>query len=173
MGKISRPEKVKLIVGFITSNVLVYEKTKKILVRRFGEIDFESDYFKFVFTKYYEKEMGSNLKRCFLSFKQLIEPCDIAKIKIFTNDIETKFTVRNKRQINIDPGYLNLAKLVLATTKDYNHRLYLSKGIFAEITLSYLGNAFRSWKWTYPDYKTQSYIDVFNKIREIYYKQIR
>ncbi|MDD5236773.1 MAG: DUF4416 family protein [Candidatus Omnitrophica bacterium] len=173
MGKIAYPENVKLIIGLITNNPSAYEKVKKILARRFGKIDFESEGFEFGFTEYYEKEMGSGLKKYFLSFGRLIEPCAIAKIKIFTNSIEAKFALHSKRTINIDPGYLSLAKLVLATTKDYNHRIYLSRGIYAEVTLSYTGKTFQSYEWTYPDYKTQNYINTFNKIREIYYQQIK
>ena len=172
MGETRYPEKVKLICGLITNNKEVYEKTKKILARLFGKIDFESGPFEFVFTKYYEKELGKKLKRRFLSFERLIDPEDIAGIKALTNNIEAKFSLQNKRQLNIDPGYLTLAKLVLATTKDYNHRIYLSRGIYAEVTLCYIGNSFQGWKWTYRDYLTQDYIHFFNKIRGIYQKQL-
>ncbi|MBU2221656.1 MAG: DUF4416 family protein, partial [Candidatus Omnitrophica bacterium] len=113
------------------------------------------------------------LKRKFISFKKLIPPDQLSAIKITTNKIEDRLSSKNLRRINIDPGYLDLAKLVLATTKDYNHRIYLSKGIFAEITLTYQGKSFRPWNWTYRDYQSQEYIAIFNQIREIYNLQIR
>ena len=77
------------------------------------------------------------------------------------------------RIINIDPGYLDLSKLILASTKDYKHRIYLTKGIYAEVTLFYQDKTFCPWEWTYPDYKTGEYIEIFNRIRQIYAEQIK
>ena len=93
---------------------------------------------------------------------------DLYRIKLYTHRLEKKFLAAKLRQINIDPGYLDLAKLVLATTKDYAHRVFLRKGIFAEITLSFRGDSFGANDWTYPDYRTQEYIDIFNQIRKLY-----
>ncbi|MBU3958775.1 MAG: DUF4416 family protein, partial [Candidatus Omnitrophica bacterium] len=100
-------------------------------------------------------------------------PHTLAKIKIITNQIEKKLSSAESRRINIDPGYLTLAKLILATTKDYRHRIYLRKGIYAEVTLSYQGKTFCPWEWTFADYKTVEYIDIFNRIRELYAQQIK
>jgi len=117
--------------------------------------------------------MGEDLKKIFISFKKPILPQDLAKIKIGTNKIENRLSFDKKRTINIDPGYLELSKLVFATTKDFKHRIYLSHGIFAEVTLFYDNKTFKAWEWTYPDYKSQEYINIFNKIREIYARQIK
>ncbi|MCM8762925.1 MAG: DUF4416 family protein [Candidatus Omnitrophica bacterium] len=152
---------------------MVYTKTKKQLIRYFGNIDYESMPRPFNFTDYYGKELGAGLNRYFISFEKLLSPKDLAKIKIITNKLEKKFSVDSRRKINIDPGYLNLSKLVLATTKDYKHRIYLDKGIYAEVTLYYQARTFKSWPWTYPDYKTKDYIDIFNEIRQIYQKQLK
>jgi len=171
MSEIRCHPKVKLVAGIITNNDTVYEKTKKILIRYFGNTDFESAAFDFNYTKYYEEEMGKGLKRRFLGFKKLIPPERIAKIKVMTNKIEKRFSVKGKRQINIDPGYVNLSKLVLATTKDYKHRIYLGKGIFGEITLFFTNDTFQGWDCTYPDYRAQDYINTFNAIRGLYQKQ--
>lgn len=173
MGKVKSRRPVKLIAGFIFNNEDYFNWAKKILEKRFGKVDFESQALPFVHTNYYERELGTNLKRKFVSFRKLISPSNLPKIKIFTNKIEYKLSKRSNRQINIDPGYLELSKLVLASTKDYKHRIYLGKGIFAEITLLYQDNSFRPWEWTYPDYKTHGYIQIFNKIRQIYYNQMR
>ena len=125
MGKISKHESVKLIVGLIGRKSSL-DKVKTKLSRKFGKIDFESKILDFVFTRYYNQEMGTDLKRQFLSFKELISPTAIPDIKIFTNKLEKNFfSAHNKRVLNIDPGYLSLAKLVLATTKDHQHRIYL------------------------------------------------
>lgn len=143
------------------------------LKRKFGRIDFESEILPFSHTDYYAEEFGRDLKRKFISFEKLIPPQSLAQIKIFTNRLEQRLTLNNRRQINIDPGYLNFPKLILASTKDFKHRVYLDKGVFAEITLFYQDKAFRAWEWTYPDYKSPAYLDIFNKIRETYVSQIQ
>ncbi len=173
MGKITKHPPVKLIVGFIFKKAPAFKNAKAALEKRFGKIDFESSPLNFTYTDYYEKEIGKNLKRVFVSFKKLISASDIASIKVWTNRIESRFLSGKNRLINVDSGYLELAKLVLATTKDFNHRIYLKDGIFLEVTLYYAHKAFHPWDWTYPDYKTQEYLDIFNKIREIYESQIK
>ena len=161
-----------MFAGFIFSREQTYLETRHILEKKFGKSDFESPILPFNFTQYYRKEFGNNLERRFLSFKRLVHAEDLAQIKIITNRIEKRFSQQGRRQINIDPGVLSLAKVTLATTKDYKHRIYLNKGIYAEITLYYQDKSYRSWEWTYPDYKTQEYIQIFNTIRKIYSQQI-
>jgi len=168
--KLSLP--VKLISGFIYHDEDVYSKTKEILFRRFGKIDFESNIINFNYTTYYNEELGSPLYRRFISFLKLIDPANLVKIKLFTIKIERHFSYKGKRRINIDPGYINLAKLVLSTTKDFYHRIYLKKGIYAEVTLYYKNKKFLDLPTTYPDYSTKEYKEIFTKIREIYKKQI-
>ena len=166
MGKIRNYNPlVKLIIGFIYKDEAIFIKSKDQLKRKFGRIDFKSDPLDFNHTAYYEKEMGVGLKRRFISFAKPISIQDLYLIKLYTNRLEGRFLNSGVRQVNIDPGYLDLAKLVLASTKDYAHRIYLRKGIFAEVTLSYRNNSFTFNDWTYPDYRSQEYIDIFNKIR--------
>lgn len=167
MGAIIQKEKVKLIVGMLSADKELFEKVIKFLVKKYGEVDYQSKFINFNFTNYYENEMGKNLLRKFISFKKLIKPENLAEIKIFTNKIEEKFiNPAHKRLINIDPGYITLGKLILATTKNQQHRIYLKKGIFAEVTLRYKNKTFQSWEWTYPDYKSPEYISIFNEIRK-------
>ncbi|MCX5656952.1 MAG: DUF4416 family protein, partial [Candidatus Omnitrophica bacterium] len=111
----------------------------------------------------------------FISFKKSINAERIIKIKLFTNKLEG-ITCRPKlsgRKINLDPGYVTDAKLVLATTKDYCHRIYLGGGIFGEVTLGFKEGSFRDFPWTYPDYRKLGYINFFNEVRTIYLKQIK
>ncbi|MDP2940750.1 MAG: DUF4416 family protein [Candidatus Omnitrophota bacterium] len=164
--------RVKLIVGFIFKEESALKKAKLALIRLYGEVDFESPKLAFYHTNYYEKEFGSSLKRKFISFRKLILPQNLARIKAAANKLEKKLSRNSKRLINIDPGYLNLAKLVLASTKDYKHRIYLGQGIYAEITLFYQRKTFTPWEWTYPDYRSREYIEIFNRIREIYSGQL-
>jgi len=172
MGKILKPQPVKLIFALIFRDKLSYSKALNILRRKFSDIDFESPVLNFNVTHHYEKEIGKDLFRRFISFDRLIAPEALPRIKVLANKIEKKLSYKKGRTVNIDPGYLDMAKLVLATTKDYMHRIYLGRGIFAEITLSYQGRSFRPWDWTYPDYRTEAYIRIFNHIRHIYAQQI-
>ncbi|MFH1046549.1 MAG: DUF4416 family protein [Candidatus Omnitrophota bacterium] len=175
MAIAQKPELVKLIVGVIFSNEGVLAQAKLKLIRKFGPIDFQSAIMPFVYTDYYEKEMGPGLKRQFLSFCKLVQPEALATIKRSTNRLETALYAKSgpfKRTINLDPGYITAAKLVLATCKDYTHRIYLGKGIFAEVTLQFHNGSFAPWPWTYPDYTTAAYLDICNAIRRIYLKQV-
>ncbi|MFH2137888.1 MAG: DUF4416 family protein [Candidatus Omnitrophota bacterium] len=165
MGIPLKHEKVRLIIGLIGKESL-FDDVKKVLIKKFGSIDYESECLNFNFTDYYNAEIGTDLKRKFLSFKKYFLPEELSDIKLFTNKVEEKFQeMPGKRRVNIDPGYLNLSKLVLATTKDHQHRLYVGKGIFAEVTLRYRGKTFMGWDWTYPDYQSVEYIKIFNHIR--------
>jgi len=169
MGKIFPTEKVKLIAGLISNDEILFDKVKPILERRLrNPVDFESGIINFNYTDYYNEEMGSDLKRRFFSFKKLVGLENLAKIKLLTNDIEKKFSLCGKRIINIDPGYIDMAKLVLFSTKDYSHRVYTGKGIFAEVALHYKDKRFNSWPWTYPDYKSDEYAKIFGAIRDMY-----
>lgn len=173
MGNKREPLPVKLIAGFIFKYDSAFDKAKLTLEKKFGKIDFQSRIIEFNYTDYYEKEFGSPLKRKFVSFKKLIPPESLAEIKNITNKIEKRLSKKSLRQVNIDPGYIELSKLVLASTKDYVHRIYLGRGIHAEITLFFQNHTFRPWEYTYRDYKTEEYISVFNQIREIYEKQAK
>lgn len=169
MGEPQAPQPVKLIAGFIFNDQLLLEESERILSKKFGEIDYRGPNFNFSFTNYYEDEIGKNPKRRFVSFKVLIPPDDISRIKLFTNRIERQF----KRKINIDPGYITGANLVLATTKNYSHRIYLERGIYAEVTLIFINGTFKGLDWTYPDYKARETINCFNEIRLNYLKDLR
>ncbi len=177
---------VKLIVGMFTNRLGLFKETLKVLERKHGPVDYESPLLPFDKTDYYEPEFGKDLKRKFYSFKRLIKAEELPRIKILTNNLEKKFgDKRGNRLINLDPGYLAPAKLVLATTKDYQHRIYYGKGIYGEVTLRYkkgvkprgghapLRGSFIPWEWTYPDYRTKKYIEIFNHIRKIYMKQLK
>jgi len=172
MGGLRRADDVELIVGLLASDISYFHKTEKLLERHFGKIEYESTLIPFTQSDYYNEEMGSGIMRKFVSFKRLRKLDGIFKTKLITNRLEQKFSVGSKRCINIDPGYLDLAKLVLFTTKDYSHRIYLSCSIYAETTLHFQSGTFQPWPWTYRDYQTKNYIDIFDHIRQIYKKKL-
>lgn len=176
MGTVQDSERVKLITGVITGFPDLHGQVKERLSHQFGPIDYESGPIPFNYTTYYESEMGPHLIRQFNSFRDLISPEEIVEIKLWTNKLEESYAVSQSypiaRPVNIDPGYLCLSKLVLASTKDYSHRIHLQKGIYAEITLNYKQRAFQSFEWTYPDYKSQPYLDFFSHVRQLYARQL-
>ncbi len=162
MGIAKKHDKVKLVIPILFSDIQIFNKVRTILIKNLGEIDFESNPFIFEFTEYYNEEMGN-----------LIDPEELIEIKIQTNQIETDFAINNKRKINLDPGYLSLGKFILATTKDQQHRIYMGKGIFEEITLFYRDKKWQHYEWTYPDYRSEQYKLILSEIRKIYKKKLK
>jgi hypothetical protein len=173
MGTPHQPLPVKLIIGLIYTDSAVFERTRSALRRLYGEEDSESREFDFDKTPYYEKEMGHGLRRKFISYKKLIQAEKLVDIKIKTNALEKKFERPPRhRAVNIDPGYVTLSKLVLATTKSFAHRIYMGRGIFEEITLYFKDNSFEPGRWTYPDFRAADHIAAFNDIRQTYLNQL-
>lgn len=173
VGITKKPQLVKLIVGLISSELNLFSAVQGELIELFGLVDLKSSLIPFSFTNYYASELGLNLQKKFLSFRTLIHPGKLFEIKTLTNEIEIKFQLQNnKRRINIDPGYLETGKFVLATTKNQQHRIYLGKGIYGEVTLRFKKGRFEPWEWTYPDYASGVYFEFFSKVRELYLEQL-
>jgi hypothetical protein len=158
-------ETAKLVTGFIYKNETDFDRAVLLMKRSFGAIERESRELSFDFTDYYSKEMGKDLKKRFISFSSPVETGRAWKIKESTNSIEEDLSISGKRSINIDPGYLTLAKLVLFSTKNYSHRIHMDKGIYAEVTLTFEKGSFRPLRHTYTDFKTEEYIRFFNEVR--------
>ncbi len=174
MGIRTEPGPVKLFVGMLSQSASLIEQMTGTLCEVFGPVDLESPVWPWEHTKYYESEMGAGLKRQFIFFETLIEPGTIADIKLKTDALEKQLLNENRgRRINLDPGYLDAAKLVLVSTKDFSHRIYLEKGIYGEVTLSYAGSTYHPYPYTFPDYRTDEYISVFKKARDLYQQMIR
>ncbi len=167
---------VKLICGIIASENRIFKRTEKYLGKLYGALDHESSMFEFDFTDYYEKQIGENLKRKFLSFKNLFMPEKLSEIKIQTNQLEEEVREEFKsshRVVNIDPGYLNPSALIMATAKDFAHRIPLQNGIYAHLELLFGKNDVRTLSWTYPDYRTKGYHKFFMEVRKIYLSQLK
>jgi hypothetical protein len=164
---------VKLFFGVTITEKMDWPSGKQILTNLYGGIDHSLDWYLFDHTEYYKTEMGENLKKCMVSLTELIMPEKLVEIKIASNEIEKQFMLNGSRKINLDPGYLTSAKIILATTKDYSHRVYLGRGIFADLHLQYRQNKFQINPWTYPDYQEPFVIKYFEELREIYLHQLR
>lgn len=173
MGKRPPIEPVMLISGFIHSDTETYTAALEMMETKFGPVLFESDSFPFSHTDYYRREMGADLTRRFVSFEKPIMPDKLAKAKLTAIRIEEHFLgEKGGRKVNIDPGLIGLANLILASTKDFSHRLYLGEGIFGEVTLLYENNSYLALPWTYPDYQRQDVHEFLLRVRESLKEQI-
>jgi hypothetical protein len=155
-----------LFVGTLYCQEEVYLKSKEKLISMFGPVFMETSAMPWEYTDYYKEELGSPILRRFIFFENLITQDEIADIKLRTNTLEAEFSVDGKRRINLDPGYLTPAKIVLASTKDYSHRIYLGRGIYAEVTLIYSKGRFHPHIYTYRDYQDEKYLEIFMDVRE-------
>ncbi len=173
MGRAKNFTREKLVIGVLISKRGFLNELKSLLEGDFGPVDYESRIFLFDFSHYYDKEMGTPIYRLFYSFKKLIDPSDLWRIKLVTNEIEERFIADEGRKVNLDPGIMALSRFVLASTKESSHRIPLNGGIYGEITLMFEGGKFRPVEWTYPDYRSERYIEILGEIRKIYRDQLR
>lgn len=139
----------------------------------YGRTGYQSGPIPFTYTSYYEEEMGSPLSRILLAFDTLMPRDSLPEVKNRSNEIEDMLKTGGKRTVNLDPGILSMENICLATTKPYSHRIYLSKGIWAEITLMYKKDSYQALPWTYPDYASPDLINVFNDLRGRYKEKLR
>lgn len=162
------PSPAKLVIGMFMRNRELVAPFAEALEKHYGPIDIVSKWFSFDCTNYYEKEMGRGLSRRMFSFQALISQDALADIKHFTNSLEQKYATQKSRQINIDPGYLLLERFVLATGKNFAHRIYIGRHIYADLTLIYHDNAYHPLPWTYPDYLQSDMLTFLHRVREKY-----
>ncbi|MBM4349177.1 MAG: DUF4416 family protein [Deltaproteobacteria bacterium] len=174
MGRAKEPGPAKLFMSVIGKEDDICCQAMEALKKDFGEIDFVSEKLPFDSTEYYAQEMGKNLFRHFITFAASVSRGSLPDIKLTTNHLEEKFSgPGGNRRINIDPGYLCQAHVVLATTKGYAHRPYLEKGIYADLTLIYRNKSFQPLDWTYPDYRQERTVQLFNQIRKRYLENLK
>ena len=167
------PKLAKAVIGIFLKDKRLVSAVVSDLVKRMGPIDLASRWFPFDFTAYYEPETGAPLFRRMLAFKPLIKQSELAEIKWSTNELERKYSKTGKRRVNIDPGYLLHERFVLATGKNYTHRIYIGKGIYADLTLIYQNGAFQKLPWTYPDYAERKMFDFLKLVRNKYNRDIQ
>jgi hypothetical protein len=164
---------VKLFCGLLLSKESSFDKVLKLLEELNGTIDYVSPLLDFsVFSNYYEQEMGCDIRRYFVSFTNLINRIELPDIKNRAISTEKNHSVNDKRMFNIDPGYLALGQVFLASTKDNFCRVYVRDGIYVEVTLRYIKNSYTPFPYTYRDYRSEEYLDFFNSVRKIYKEQL-
>jgi hypothetical protein len=169
MWELHNPQPVKLIIGILAANETALAAAVKAISKSFGVIDLTSDVWPFTQTDYYKDELGSNALRQFVSIENLIDPGKLAQIKHDTNSLEQQLADSLKlslpRPVNLDPGFIEPSKLILASTKNFSHRIYIGNKMFAEVTLMYEKGNWRHFEYTFPDYRQSCYQNFLTKVR--------
>jgi hypothetical protein len=165
MGELKSPNPVQCFASIIFRDKERMESAKGKIGEILGDVEDSTNPASFYQTDYYEKEMGKVLSRVFLLFSLLTSRERLPEVKLRANDIETLFSEGGKRTVNIDPGYVSLENVILATTKGYSHRIYLGGGIYGDLTLIYQGGKYKPLQWTYPDYGSEETVSLFNRWR--------
>jgi hypothetical protein len=177
MWELKEPKPVKLIIGILAANKEALAAAVEAINKQIGKVDLVSEVWPFTQTDYYKDEMGANILRQFVSIEGLVDPGKLAEIKHATNKLEQELAKALKmpvpRPVNLDPGLIEPSKLVLATTKNYSHRIYVGNKMFAEVTLIYEKGGWRHFEWTYPDYRQQRYQEFFSKVRSRLLEQLK
>jgi hypothetical protein len=166
-------EPVELFASILYAESRLFKEVLVKLSGEYGAIGFISEEIPFNYTDYYAKEMGALLKRRFVFFEEPVRPESLPDVKLFSNHVEDEFSINGMRRVNLDPGYIAKAHLILATGKGYTHRPYLRDGIYADLTLIYEKKSFRALPWTYPDYAEKKIIAMFNRVREGYAHRLK
>ncbi len=170
MGDISQPTPVLLVLAAFSRHDAALRWAQQRATEAWGAVALASPRFSFVETSYYEPTMGRDIQKCFWAFERFVDPAALVDFKLQTNAWEAEYARQGghaeARPLNLDPGYLTPAKLVLASTKDHAHRIYLSRGIFAEVTLFYKDRRWHHRDWTFPDYRRADYQQFFEACRQ-------
>ncbi len=173
MGLIRTYVPARLVIGVLSSWPEKQQDLVLLVQNLFGPIMEVTKPVPFLFTDYYDKEMGLPIERFFIVCENLVDPSFLAQIKLDTNRLEEYFHEDGRRRINLDPGILSGDNFILATTKDRSHRIPLCHGIFGEVTLIYTKGAFQSLPWTYADYRSDEYRALFKGFRTCYLSQLK
>ncbi len=165
-------ESVMLFTGVLSTRGFP-GSLREALENKFGEIERVSHAIPFSFTDYYNPEMGEGIERFFVSFRNLVSPDALREAKLFTNKLEKEYLSDSGRSINLDPGTLSTANIVLATTKNRSHRIAIGSKLYAEVTLIYQNHGFVSFPWTYSDYKSSEVQEILLSFRNDLLKKKR
>ena len=173
MGEIFEFEKEKLIIGVIYSDNDIFERAMSRVFEKFGPYDMVSEEFSFSeeFSGYYDEELGGEGMRRIYSFERLVDASEQAEIKEWTNALELELAVDGNRKINLDPGFINHGRLMLATTKKAGFRIPLKRGIYTELTLFWARGAWQKLPWSYRDYQSERVQSFITKVRTKYLNQ--
>ncbi len=177
MWDIKQPDPVKLIVGILAADEDCLARAIQAISTELGTIDLSSQVWPFTQTHYYDQEIGTHILRQFVSLDQLVDPGDLARIKHQTNALEQgmaqELAYPTPRPINLDPGFIEPSKLVLASTKNFSHRIYIGKNMYAEVTLIVDKGQWSALRYTFPDYRQSDYYAFFEQVRQRLRSQLK
>jgi len=177
MWELKEPRPVKLIVAILAADRKCLDAAVEAIKKNFGAVDLISRCWPFEQTDYYRPQTGEHILRQFVSVEQLIDPAALAGIKHKTNKLEKQLAgqldLPLPRPVNLDPGIIEPSKLVLATTKNYSHRIYIGQKIYAEVTLIYEKSTWQPLPYTYPDYRQRNYHEFFSQVRRRLLQQLK
>jgi hypothetical protein len=177
MGTPTKPKPTKYFVALLSSDASLLTVVEEDLAEILGPIDGRSEIWPWSLSDYYQREFGSGLLRRFISFASLASPAALAHVKLKTQETENKYRIQSRqppgRRVNIDPGYVDSGKVVLASTKNAGHRIYLESGIYAEATLFYYEGGFQPCFYTYPDYLWPQTLSFLDSVRDGYLDQLK
>jgi len=168
MGAPTEPRLVKPIVGLLASSEALLEEAGAALASAIAPVASATEPYRWELSDYYRREMGETIWRRFAALEGVVAADSLVELKLQANELEQRWRAARGRRVNIDPGYVDLGKLVLASTKDAAHRVYLARGIYAEATLRYAAGRFLPWPYTYPDYAAPDALTFFTRVRESY-----
>jgi uncharacterized protein DUF4416 len=167
---------IQLFIALLTRDLQIMEEVERRLASEYGAVEDRTEIFLFTFPGPFKREMGEDLKKQVLCFSELLPVEKFPDVKAFTNDLEWEYREHDphpRRLINLDPGYLSLSKVVLASTRNYSHHVYLRDGVYGELLLRYHRGALRNLPWTYADYRSHLVHTFFSRARERYHAQLR
>jgi len=174
MGSDSPYQPHKLVVPVLYGSRMSAQETDHLVAETFGPVDSRSPQIDFIFTHYYDTEMGRPITRVLYSVAELVDPAELAALKHRSNVVEGKTALADgRRVINLDPGLLSLSRFILATTKPSGHRIPIGQGMHAEITLLFQRGSFQPLEWTYPDFRSPAYQEWLLAVRRDYHRQLK
>lgn len=173
MSELQAPQPAKLVIGLFTGDIQIFKRLVPKFISMYGQIDLVSSWMAFDYTRYYETEMGTPLHRRLCSFQRLIAQQDLAGIKMKTHQIEQSYSQSGRRRVNIDPGYMLRERFVLASGKNFSHRICIGDGVYADLTLIYHKSDFQRLPWTYPDYAVGDMLEFLEQVRNKYIWDIK
>ncbi len=177
MGQPTPPAPVLLLLAAFSRHDDALQWARRTATEAWGPLAMESPLFDFHETTYYQGTMGAGLRKVFFAFSRPFDPAGLVDVKLETNRWEETYAgiapYPESRPLNLDPGYLTLGKLVLASTKDFTHRIYLNRGIYAEVTLYYKHHGWRHHDWTFADYRRGDYQEFFSRCRDYLHQRLR
>lgn len=163
---------VKYIVGILTGDPALKDQVIGHLSELFGECDYIGNWYPFTHTNFYAAEMGPDLKRCFVSFKKLTAPELLGQAKLWCSEVEDRFKEDGRRRVNLDPGYVDYFKVVLASGKFGGHKIAVTKGCWADFIMMYSKGKWHPMPWCFPDFAQGTYDRDLTKIRRLFKKGV-